>query len=208
MKTITTVLYTFDELSEKAQRKAWEKSSFDFSEDYAAEFRETLAAFEKFFDIKVTHYDVGSMMFKPSFDYVTAGDATDAPSGDPIRLAKFVWNNYADYILKGKYYSTGGKWIDGEYHYKKRYSKASFSFFACPLTGVCWDCDILQPVIDCLRYKRFYNSYDELIHACLSAFFAAWDSVIEYSCSFEYFADAADANEWYFTENGDFYKGA
>ena len=208
MKTIITNLYTFDELSEKAQRKAWEKSSFDFSEDYAAEFRETLAAFENIFDIKVTHYEIGSMMYKPFFDYVTAGDATGAPTGDPIRLAKFVWNNYADYILKGKYYSTGGKWINGEYHNKKRHSNTLFSFFSCPLTGTCWDYDILQPVIDCLHYKRFFNSYDELIHACLSAFFAAWDSEIEHSCSFEYFADAADANEWYFTENGDYYKGA
>lgn len=66
----------------------------------------------------------------------------------------------------------------------------------------------LQPVIDCLHYKRFFNSYDELIHACLSDFFQAWDAEIEYSNSFEYFADAAGANDWYFTENGEFYKGA
>ena len=208
MKTITTNLYEFHELNEKAQRKAWEKSSFDFSDDHGGEFRATLAAFEKIFDIKVFHYDVGSMLFNPSFDFDTAGDAVDAPAGDPIRLAKFVWNNYADYILKGKYYSTRGAWIDGKYHYKNRHSKITKSFFDCPLTGVFCDYDILQPVIDCLHYKRFFNSYDELIHACLENFFRAWDAEIEFSCSFEYFADAADANGWYFTENGEFYKGA
>ena len=208
MKTITTDLYEFHELSEKAQRKAWEKSSFDFSDDHGGEFRATLAAFEKIFDIGVYHYDVGSMVFNPSFDYVTAGDAVDAPAGDPIRLAKFIWNNYADYILTGKYYSTRGKYVNGKYTFKSRHSRITRSFFDCPLTGFCFDYDILQPVIDCLHYKRFFNSYDELIHACLSAFFAVWDSEIEHSNSFEYFADAADANEWYFTENGDYYKGA
>lgn len=208
MKTITTNIYLFHELSEKAQRKAWEKSSFDFSDDHGDEYRATLEAFEKIFDIKVFRYDVGGMVFKPSFDYVTAGDATGAPSGDPIRLARFIWNNYADYITKGKYYSTRGQYINGKYTYKSRHSKVLTSFYDCPLTGVCMDYDILQPVIDCLHYKRFFNSYDELIYACLSEFFRAWDAEIEFNCSFEYFADAAGANDWYFTENGEFYKGA
>jgi len=208
MKTITTNIYQFHELSEKGQRLAWEKSSMDFSDDHGDEFRATLAAFEKIFDIGVYHYDVGSMLFNPSFDYVTAGDAVDAPTGDPIRLAKFIWNNYADHILKGKFYSTRGEYVNGKYHYKKRYSNIMKSFYDCPLTGVCYDYDILQPVIDCLHYKRFFNSYDDLMHACLANFFRAWDAEIEFSCSFEYFADAADANGWYFTENGEFYKGA
>ena len=208
MKTISINIYAFNELSEKAQRKAWEKSSFDFSEDHADEYRATLKAFENIFDIKVCRYDVGSMVFNPSFDYITAGAALDAPTGDPLRLARFIWNNYADDILKGKYYSTRGEYINGKYHYKHRYSKIQKEMDNCPLTGVCYDMDILQPVIDCLHYKRFFNSYDELIHACLSEFFRAWDAEIEYSNSFEYFADTAECNEWYFTENGEFYKGA
>jgi len=208
MKTITTNIYLFHELNEKAQRKAWEKSSFDFSEDCADEFQTTLKVFESIFDIKVCRYDVGSMVFNPSFDYITVGTALDAPTGDPLRLAKFIWNNYADDISKGKYYSTRGQYINGKYTYKFRYSKVLTSFYDCPLTGVYMDTDILQPVIDCLHYDRFFNSYDELIHACLTNFFRAWDAEIEYRTSFEYFADTADCNDWYFTENGEFYKGA
>ena len=205
MKTITTNLYLFHELNEKAQRKAWEKSSFDFSEDHADEYRATLAAFEKIFNVNVFRYDVGGMVFNPSFDFDLTGDA---PDGDPIRLARYLWNNCADYILKGKYYSTRGQYINGKYTYKSRHSKILKSFYDCPLTGVCMDYDILQPVIDCLHYKRFFNSYEELIHECLANFFHAWDAEIEHCHSWEYFADAADANEWYFTEDGEFYKGA
>ena len=208
MKTITTNIYLFHELSEQAQRKAWEKSSMDFSDDHGDEFRATLSTFERIFDIKVFTYDVGGMVFKPTFDYVTAGAGADAPTGDPLRLARYIWNNYADSILKGKYYSTRGKWINGKYHYTKRHSNIMKSFNDCPLTGVCFDYDILQPIVDCLHYKRFFNSYDELMHACLSEFFAVWDAEIEYSNSFEYFTENAENNEWYFTENGDYYKGA
>lgn len=198
MKTITTNLYLFQELSEAAQQKAWEKSSFDFSDDYGDEYRATLKAFEKIFDIKVYHYDIGSMVFNPTFEFDTIGNATDTPKGDPLRLARFIWNNYADYILRGKYYNTHGK---------SRHSKVLTSFYDCPLTGVCYDYDILQPIIDCLHYKRFFNSYEELIHECLGNFFRAWDSEIEHCHTWEYFADVADANEWYFTEDGEFYKG-
>ena len=52
MKTITTNIYLFHELNEKAQRKAWEKSNFDFSEDCADEYLATLKVFESIFDIK------------------------------------------------------------------------------------------------------------------------------------------------------------
>ena len=200
MKTITTNLYLFHELNEKAQRKAWEKSSFDFSEDFADEYRTTLKVFEKIFNVNVFHYDVGSMILNPSFDFDLTGEA---PSGDPIRLARFLWNNCADYILKGKYYSTRGK----NKHYF-RHSKVLTSFYNCPLTGVCTDYDILQPVIDCLHYKRFFNSYEELMHECLRNFFRAWDAEIGHCNSWEYFADAADANGWYFTEDGELYQGA
>ena len=208
MKTITTNIYLFHELNEKAQRKAWEKSYFDFSEDCADEYLATLKVFESIFDIKVCRYDVGSMVFNPSFDFITTGTALDAPTGDPLRLAKFIWNNYADKISKGKYYSTRGQYINGKYTYKFRHSKINKVMDTCPLTGVFTDTDILQPVIDCLHYDRFFNSFDELIHACLTGFFRAWDAEIEYRTSFEYFVETADCNEWYYTENGEFYKGA
>ena len=208
MIEIVTTLYTFDELNERAQHAAWENTCFDLTYNNYEEFCETLREFEKIFDIKVYDYNVDGLR-RPYFKYVTAGAASDAEMiDDPLRLARFVWNNYSEYILKGKYYSTRGAWIDGKYHYKSRHSKIALEMDNCPLTGVCCDCDILGPVIDCLHYKRFFNTYTDLIDKCLTDFFNAWAAEMEYCCSFDFFAETAECNEWYFTADGKFYGGA
>lgn len=206
MKSIN--VYRFNELTEKAQLKVWENSAIDFSDDYAGEYRETLHEFEKVFDIRVYDYRVGDSVYSPYFKYVRGNTAADAPAGDPIRVARYVWNNFAPGILKGKYYSTRGEWIDGKYSYKHRYSKIMLEMDNCPLTGFCADCVILQPVIDCLHYKKRFASYDALIKECLQAFFREWDAEIEYYNSFEHFQEWAFENddEWY-TENGEQIKG-
>lgn len=200
MREITVKIYKFWELSEKAQRRAWEAAP-DLSSDYSSEYRETLKKFEDIFDISVYRWSVDD--YRYSFDYVTAGRATEAPEGDALRLARYIWNNYAEYILKGRYYSTRGHYIDGKYHYKYRYSNVTKRMDNCPLTGVCMDMDILQPVIDCLHYKRFFDSYEKLIDACLDSFFRAWRNEIEYCNSFEYFAEMCECNEWEFYETGE-----
>ena len=201
MRTETIKIYKFDELSETAQRRAWENGP-DFSNDHADEYAATLAAFEKAFDIKVYRYNVGYP--GTTFAYVKAGPAAEAPENRPLRLAAYMWNNYADYIKKGRYYSRG-RYVNGKYQYKFRYSRITFEMDNCPLTGVCMDYDILQPVIDCLHYKRFYNSIDDLFDDCLTDFFRAWENEIEYQNSFEYFAEMAEINEWEFLENGEWY---
>ena len=113
IKTIKIKLSTFDELSDDAQRRAYNESKFDYAYDNFDEYRETLHEFEKIFDIKVYNYNVDGFC-TPYFRYVTAGPAADAEliDGRPLRLARYMWNNYAEYILKGKYYSTHGEWID------------------------------------------------------------------------------------------------
>ena len=46
MKEITVTIYEFSELSEKAQRRAWETCGIDYSDNYASEYCETLKKFE------------------------------------------------------------------------------------------------------------------------------------------------------------------
>lgn len=202
MRQETITIYTFDELSPAAQRRAWDNSP-DFSGDYDSDYITTLHAFEKIFDIDVYRYSVDPF-YNPSWAYVKAGAANNCPEGDALRLARYIWNNYAEYISKGKYY---GKLIqDGsKFRHVKRYSKATFEMDNCPLTGCVYDYDILQPVIDCLEYKRFFNSIDDLFNECLSSFFHAWQAEIEYCNSFEYFADQAQANGWEYYETGEQY---
>jgi hypothetical protein len=191
-------------LPEAAQRRAWDNSP-DFSWECDDEFAETLAAFEKIFDIDVYNFNVDPF-WNPSWSYVKAGPANECPAGDPLRVARFIWNNYADDLKKGKYYSTRGRWIDGKYHYKYRYSRATFEMDNCPLTGICYDYDILQPVLDCLRYKRFFDSIDDLFDECLHDFFHAWSAEKEHLNSFENFAELAACNDWEFLETGEMYK--
>lgn len=203
MKTIN--VYRFEELSEAMQRRTWTNSNIDFSDDYSDEYRETLHEFEKVFDIRIRDYDVTAGYFR----YTMNGRAADAPDGDSLRVARYVWNNFAPGIMKGKFYSTRGEWIDGKYSYKHRHSKIILEMDNCPLTGYGVDCDILQPVIDCLHYKKRFTSYDALMKECLQAFFHAWYAEMEYCSTFEYFQEWALANDenWY-TENGDIVKGA
>lgn len=199
MKTIN--IYKFDELNESAQHKVYENSNIDFSDDYSSEYIATLEAFEKIFDIRVLDYTPD----RETFRYIALNEA---PEGDALRLARYLWNNYAKYITKGKYYSTPGKMIKGRYTYKHRYSKIIVGMEDCTLTGVCTDLDILRPVIDCLHYKKMYDSYDELIDDCLTGFFAAWNAESEYCNSFEYFKEYAIMNDDnYYTENGERVKG-
>lgn len=204
MRELKINLYQYDELSPAAQRRAWDNSP-DFSGDHDSDYRATLAAFEKIFDIDVYHYNVDPF-YNPHFSYVKAGAATDCPDGDPLRVARYIWNNYAEYITKGKYYSTKGEYIDGKYHYKHRYSRATFEMDNCPLTGCCYDLDILQPVLDCLHYKRFFNSIDDLFKECLTNFFHAWTAENDYLQSQEHFEEYALENGLEFLETGVIWK--
>jgi len=96
MKTYTTTVYTFDELPEAAQRRAWENNNFNLAANHGDELRATLAAFENIFDIKVYRWSVDDWSY--NYNFVTAGRATECPEGDALRVARYIWNNYADAI--------------------------------------------------------------------------------------------------------------
>ena len=202
IETITRTIYKWDELTPAAQKYAWENGP-DFSDDHDDEYAATLAAFENAFDIKVYRYNIGYP--GTTFAFVSAWPATDCPENNPLRLARFIWNNYAARISKGKYYSKCSCDADGKHTFKHRYSNVTFEMDNCPLTGVCIDYDILQPVIDCLHYKRLYNTYDDLMTDCLESFFRAWECEIEYNQSFEHFAEMVETNNYEFLETGEIY---
>ena len=201
----TVYTYTFEELSPEAQRKAWEMGYCNLSEDYSSEYRTTLEAFEYAFDIKVYNWSVDDWSY--TFDFRMAERAEGCPDGDPLRVARYIWNNYAESITRGKYYSIG-HFKNGKYSYKSRHSKTLVEMDNCPLTGIYTDTDILRPVIDCLHYKQFFENYEDLITTCLDSFFRSWRNEIEYSNSFEYFAEIASINEWQFLDNGTLWRAA
>ena len=200
MRTETIKIYKYHELSDDAKRRAWENGP-DFSGDYSDEYRATLEAFERVFDVSVYRWEVND--YSHDYSYIAAGRAVEAPEGDPLRLARFVWNNYADDISRPRYYSTRGAWIDGKFHYKSRHSRVTFEMDNCPLTGNWIDNEILQPILGCLHYKRFFSSFDDLVDACLENFFRACSADIEYHASQEHFEVMCEINEYEFTESGE-----
>ena len=106
------------------------------------------------------------------------------------------------------------EFVDGKYQYKDRHSKILLENNNCPLTGVCYDQDILDPII---RYYKTWNSYPEdfswpdLMRQCYDNFFKSWHE------EYEYWADDESAlreelhNNQYedrlYYKNGDVYVG-
>ena len=200
--------YQINELSEKAKRTAYEKWLPDSDLWQADELRATLDEFCKLFDVRCCNWEYDAYNYHYRFE-VNIEDGQDELSD--IRLAKFVWNNYAPYISKGKYYSLWSKTEVSDRNpncgkLKKRYSKVMSEMTNCPLTGVCYDYDILEPIIDCLTYKKMYASYSDLIEDCLDRFFSMAKKECEYAESFEYFIDDAEANSWEYDENGNAFR--
>jgi hypothetical protein len=193
MRQITVTLYRFDELSEEAQRRAWMNHAENLGEfGWNSEYLATLEAFEKAFDIEVK-YSIDENAY-----YYEFVQNVEPPEMDWLRFARYIWNQYAHQIQRGKYYGKISK--DGRHVF--RHSKATVEY-SCPFTGFMADMAITGPVWDCIHYKRQYNNYEDLMHDCLIEFFEEWRNDMEYDASFEAFEDLCSANEWEFYESGE-----
>jgi len=192
-------IYSFEELSEKAKQTAHE--NYLYKGDYFvydSELRATLNAFEKAFNVQFSFdgYDNATIR-RYGYEYEYAGEIDD-----PQRVATFMYNNFGAGVEKGKCYSTFGKWIDGKYNFKSRYSRITKELDNCPLTGDGYDYDILKPFIDCIERREQFSSVDDVLLACVNNWIKAWNNEEEYCSSLEFFAGMAAANDWYFLVDG------
>ena len=73
-------------------------------------------------------------------------------------LFRYINNNIMPYITHGQYYSTSGECIDGKRTYKHRRSRVIKSLEDCPLTGMCYDYYLLEPII---KYYKTWCSYPD-----------------------------------------------
>lgn len=171
-------------------------------------------------------YDASSHWFKnPSFGSTWSNDRLML-SGNRARA--FLWNNFGHLILQQRvsyYLRRDGKWREcvGVYSVKRR----SNVFFdrvydgTCPLTGVCFDNDALDPLAHfCFGVKwdeeekrRVMVPHDErrrwasttvedVVRDCFKALLKAAHDDCKYRESFEFFVEECEANEWTFEENG------
>lgn len=203
MREVSVKLYTFDELPEDIQKRIWEgdQNRYNSYDCYFWEFRKTLDTFAELFGV-VVKWEIDSTRFHFDFtisDYRIAENLETIR--DPLRLASWVYNNHGHHIRRGKYYSVG-RWMGDKYTYKERHSKAIFVYNDCPLTGVFCDQNILNAFIDCITYRRTFETYDDLMTTALNEFFESWRQDLEYAESLEFYRDQAAANEWEYTADG------
>lgn len=114
MRTETKNIYTFDELS-------------PLYEDM-----KSLKAIAEHIGVTYELNNNGDLYINIDFYYGNKTDEEMELSGR--RAIAYIWNNYIETALTGKYYSTRMKQINGKYDYKNTYSKC-IKEFNCPFTG-------------------------------------------------------------------------
>lgn len=189
MKEVKCKLYKFEELSDEVRKKLVEKNQFDVGYDMMdasnEEYECTLIAFEKLFGCKV-HYEVsycGCNWWVE--DFYPIGEFCNEISAKEIK-GKYVLrviNSFYDDLFPYKRYWGKFKWDEnGKPLTRTRYSKITRNYDGCPLTGVCYDFAILEPIIDYLKKPNWNLSLKKLVEKCLSTFFNEWVKEYEYYC--------------------------
>ena len=216
MKEITIKLYTFDELSDEAKKRAHETflSTGDYwgaSDDATA----TIKKVEELFGIKLSDWEIGS--YNPRYPTVTFENSrwyNDALDLKGNRARAYLWNNFGKVLLTGRYYS---KWRGTKHAHSRLFFNRVYDG-TCPLTGVCFDCDALDPMayfcfgvvwngekrVPSGRSLRADNAVTvkSVIQDCVYSMFKAFNADCEASESMDYFAELCEVNGWTFEEDG------
>lgn len=204
MKTITLQLYTFDELSGDVQKEIIERERWNIMEQcmdaYGSDYVTSLRAFEKLTNTNSCNWGVNYSGYNFNFKYndnpifecpVDCDNDIYAEELCGKLLFRYINNNIMPYIIQGRYYSSPDKYINEKYTYKYRRSRIIKSVDGdCPLTGMCYDLYLLEPII---KYYKTWCSYPDnfsltdLIEQCYDSFFKCWHE------EYEYWADNEDA---------------
>lgn len=206
MKTKTINVYSFDELNEDAKEKAidtYRNKGYD-NQYYYDEITASVKAVIELFNLKTgrTYSDIRCSHIDDTILELTG-----------VRLYKYLINNYYSDLFKPKYIKTIGRELrckqfickvsknyKGE-PYTQIFSKNRISQDNCPLTGVCYDNDVLRPVYDFLK-RPTKSTFEELIREIESAITKCYDDSDEWLNSDEFIKDEIEANEYEFDEDG------
>lgn len=235
MKEITIRLYDYDELSEEAKRKAHEDwLSHEHEHFWGGEVRDTLEKLEEEFGIEVSRWsydacshDCGTIRFK------NWNDDQLALAGERARA--FLWNNFGHLVMQprrkcyaingdGRVDCSGTVYCSGDWKNRWRESKVFFDRTydgTCPLTGVCFDNDALDPLAYfCFgvmwsedekkrvmvphdeRWRWKSKTVEEVIRECVDALFESAQKDFECQESEEHFAEICRDNGWTFEADG------
>lgn len=213
MKTVQLTLYSIDELSDTAKENALFEWNKDTTHNWDGEVRDTIKEFEHEFDVEVTDWRYSPSDHDFSLDLSRIDSDVLELRGNRARA--WFWNNHGDVLLSAR-----------KTYYSKARSYASKVFFdrvydgTCPFTGVCFDCNALDP----LAYFCFGVRWDEelkkrvprrptkrgddgntvrsILRDCVDSLLLAAQKDWEYQCGMEAFKETCRANGYTFTEDG------
>ena len=212
MRTIEIQVYSFDELSEKAQQRAIQDyRNGGVCDDYIwNEAKQTVMAFHEIFPTKTGNrswLDVNT-------DYID--DNVLELSG--LRLQKYLWNNFKSDLFLGKYIGNydsqnkvnhkriESKWYKNSNKWGNYYHSGITLNNDCVLTGICYDDCLLKPLYEFLSTKDVRNdgrTYGDLLKECFENLSVSIDKEIAYLNSDEAIIENIKANNYEFEENGD-----
>lgn len=195
-------VYNYSELSKEAKERAYNDYSDnpEFQEMVSGwEWRdaeETIKQFERVFDVEVHwNFELGNYCVRR----IKFGNSWQNERLSGERLRRYIVNNFYDCITSPRtMYSR-----KSDYRVR-RTSKISVERFNCPLTGVCYDNAILQPIFDFIDGRSHYDrggcpcAY--LIEDCFNSLFKDVQSSIEGYLSKEYFEEEIAMGTLYFKD--------
>lgn len=190
MRTETINIYKFSELNEKAKARAIrEHREFMQQEDFwgnerLESYREAEKLYEQLHNIEGT---------------ISGG-----------RLVAWIQNNLSHNWTKKNYISkhTDGSIKNSDWQYKYDCTKKKMSHLFstnnienCPLTGVCYDYDFLQPIIDFIRKPSAKIDNTDLQ-------LPDYETIAERDMEFDddYIIENIEANDYEFNEDGTIYQ--
>jgi hypothetical protein len=177
MQTHTITTYLFDELSDQAKESAIEYVRANFHDLYSwhDDNVNSLKAFGNHFSLSDPDWEVSTC----SYSHASASVSDDLEELKGVRLWKYLNNSglLSDDLLSGN----------------------------CPFTGFCMDESLLDPIRAFMEKPDQSLNYQELIDTCLAAWVSAYVADWEYTYTDEAIKETIEANEYEFTENGNFY---
>jgi hypothetical protein len=210
MKTIELTLYQFSELSYEGQQVAIENLDLIYNMEFSCDDAlETVKAFQRIFPIEYTEIDY--TYGKAYAKYVGEENHRNL-SG--IRLLKLLENNYLHYIRKGKYRSTNSvakhpcvkvKTLSNGNTFSAFYSRIFFDYDS-NLTGVCYDYDILKPILNFRKNPSDSITFEELLQDCLTSLAKALEREYDYINSDEAKIEHLIESDMQFLECGEIYE--
>ena len=198
MRTITTTLYLFDELSDEAKEKAIENyrcSMCAFA--WQEEMIDSIEAIAKAMNCKAEWYSYDGITYDVSF---FSQETEDIESLSGKRAWAYIWNNYLYPCRKYKTYYAF--YYDGRKNWTRK-SKISFGWNDCPFTGYCADCCFIEAWMEWKKNFNKYSTVGDFIELVAEKLGEEWTSDNEYQISDEYISEFLEINEYEFNEEGE-----